>query len=142
MLNQRSFSEIFKEINSENQSSTATSDSVEKITAGWESFLEPSHIAFLMGRISPLKVANSRSASAYPAPKRPDHLLNNEQKMAFEALFSVTNQLKPNFNLRELRSAYRAAVLKTHPDQGGTTETFQLTKNSYQILFAFVTNEA
>ncbi len=142
MLNQRSFSEIFNEIHSENQPSTTNSDSVEKITAGWESLLEPSNLAFLMGRITPLTAPSPRSARAYPAPKRPDHLLNDEQKTAFEALSSVSNQLKLNFNLRELRSAYRAAVLKTHPDQGGTAETFQLIKNSYHILFAFVTNEA
>jgi hypothetical protein len=141
MLNQRSFSELFEELHSEKEPQETNSTSAEKISAGWESLLEPSHLAFLMGQISRMAPPSPHSQRAYPARIRPDHLLNDEQKLAFESLQSYAPHLKLNFNTRDLRSAYRSGVLKTHPDQGGTAETFQAVKNSYHILFAFVTNE-
>ena len=138
MLNPRSFSEIFEEIHSENQTKTSDNSASEKITAGWESLLEPSHLAFLMGRIAKAPSAQKATAKAYPARPRPAHLLNTEQLSAYETLRIHAPILNDNFNLRELRSAYRLSVLKTHPDQGGTAESFQAVKKSYQILLAFV----
>ena len=134
MLNDRSFSDIFNEISSE----IPAKANEEKITAGWETMLEPSHLAFLMGRISKTTTVPKSSKAAYPIRPRPDHLLTIEEISALETLRAQAPMLSNNFNLRELRTAYRTSVLKTHPDQGGTAESFQAVKKSYQILLAFV----
>ncbi len=138
MLNHRSFSEILDEVHSENKISRDETLATEKINAGWETMLEPSHLAFLMGRISKVSTTPKVATNAYPARPRPAHTLNEEQFLALETLRQNAPLLNNNFNLRELRSAYRRSVLKAHPDQGGTAETFQAVKKSYQILLAFV----
>ncbi|MBC7420552.1 MAG: hypothetical protein H7328_07475 [Bdellovibrio sp.] len=138
MLNPRSFSEIFEEIQSDHQSETVDSQASVKMNAGWETSLEPSHLAFLMGRISQVTPSQKAKHQAYPARPRPAHLFSVEEILAYENLRAHSPILNNNFNLRELRSAYRHSVLKTHPDQGGTAESFQAVKKSYQILLAFV----
>lgn len=139
MLNPRSFLEILSEVHSGNQTSTTENTATQKINAGWETLIEPSNLAFLMGRISPVRHVVKASRTAYPRKPRPSHILGEVETFAFENLRSNSPLLNDNFNLHELRSAYRRAVLKTHPDQGGTAESFQAVKKSYQILLAFVT---
>jgi hypothetical protein len=142
MLNQRSFSEVLHEIHSEESISSTVSESAQMINAGWESLQEPSHLAFLMGQLSMHTPTPPLTHKAYPPRKRPSHLFNIEQQSAFITLAKQAPALVDNFNLRELRSAYRFAVLKTHPDQGGTAESFQAVKKSYHILWAFVNTGA
>ncbi|MBC7741994.1 MAG: hypothetical protein H7061_07350 [Bdellovibrionaceae bacterium] len=142
MLNPRSFSEIFNEIHSEESMTSTISDSAKSFTAGWETLLEPSNLAFLMGQVQVLTPNLPRTSKAYPPRPRPAHVFTPEQSGALDTLASFAPNLQNNFNLRDLRTAYRAAVLKTHPDQGGTAESFQSVKKSYHILWAFVNTEA
>ncbi len=142
MLNQRSFSEIFNEIHSEESMSSTVLDSSLSFNAGWESLQEPSHLAFLLGQCSVATPTPPPTKRAYPARRRPSHVFSPEVGAAYETLFLHAPLLRDNFNLPELRSAYRVAVLKTHPDQGGTTESFQAVKNSYHILWSFVNTGA
>lgn len=103
--------------------------------AGWESSLEPFALAELLGKTSIFKT----SAKKYkPSFVRPSHDFNAEQKQAFAALIRWAPALKDNFTKTELRSGYRQALLKTHPDQGGLNENFWAVKKSYEILRSFV----
>ena len=138
MLKQRSFSEIFEEIHSENQGFAQVSESSDKINSGWESALEPSHMAYLMGQLNKAPMPTPVLNKVYKPRPRPSHILNDEQSAAFQVIHTHAPRLRDNFNLHELRSAYRLSVLKTHPDQGGTPESFQAVKKSYEILWAFV----
>ena len=78
----------------------------------------------------------------YPVRPRPTHLLNEVQTAALRLLQAYSPLLKDNFNFSELKAAHRAAVLKTHPDQGGTSESFQEARKSYQMLLALVKKQA
>jgi hypothetical protein len=73
---------------------------------------------------------------------RPAHLFNAEQASAYETLKQWSSELTENFSRSELKRAYRIAVLKTHPDQGGSSESFQDARKCYQILEALVKTEA
>lgn len=135
MLNPRTFSEIFEEIHNEPETNL--------YTAGWESTLDPAGLSQLIGVLTPIKRTHSSSIYRYPRTLRASHQLNAEEKMAYDLLNSYqSTSLHPGFYGKELKSAYRQALLKTHPDQGGTAETFQQVKKSYEILVRFVTKEA
>lgn len=101
----------------------------------------------------PFKQQTSRQTnSANPCPThpihtarpthtaRPSHKLNELQLKALHVLKCHSTQLQDNFNLHELKSAYRLSVLKTHPDQGGNSESFHEVKKSYHILLVLVKN--
>ena len=111
--------------------------------AGWESLLEPAWMSQLLSLNSrySAKTTLHRSYPRRPIPtaNRPDHILTPAQKAAYDYFlqFSV-GLLRLNFNLSELKSAYRKALLHTHPDQGGSAENFQITKKSYEILIELV----
>jgi hypothetical protein len=135
MLKARSFSEIFEEITDSTPDETSWS-------AGWESALEPAGLSQLIGLLEPMKYSRTH-IYRYPRAPRFAHALTAEQQQAFENLNTYQiKPLHPGFYASELKSAYRQALLKTHPDQGGTTETFQQVRKSYQILEAFVKNKA
>lgn len=142
MLNTRSFADIYNEILS------AENDSGHGFQSGWESTLDAFGMAQLMGSLH-IDLKNptpQRAHKAYPRPARPRmiiveapaHSMNPEQSQAFASLQSYHSLLKNNFSFAELKSAYRQAMLKTHPDQGGSSESFQEAKKSYQILAALV----
>lgn len=143
-LNPRSFSEILE--------SVQLKDPVlcMDFSAGWESHQEPfglSHIMQLMSKAHVPVNYKLGIQKAYPAqakPKksvpRPKHQFNEAQSGALNVLKSYCPQISDDFNLHELKSAYRLSVLKTHPDQGGNSESFQLVKKSYHILSVFVKN--
>ncbi|MEK6627539.1 MAG: DnaJ domain-containing protein [Bdellovibrionota bacterium] len=147
MLNLRSFSEILEELLPPKQHTRE--QNIEQ-----ESDLEPlgfSHILHILSEthtsFTTKNTTQARIKKAYPSrqqvkkmTKRPSHLLNEAQRSALMLLKSYCPHIADNFNLHELKSAYRHSVLKTHPDQGGNSETFQQVKKSYQILFALVKN--
>lgn len=148
MLNQRSFSQILNEIQGEKPNNLTDQDHTpSSITSGWESHLDPFGIAQILGEnlITPRKMASLKKI--YPTRSQPKikvlrarHHLNEVQISALTVLMTYSPHIKDNFNLHELKSAYRLSVLKTHPDQGGNSETFQEVKKSYQILLALVKN--
>ncbi len=106
-------------------------------SAGWESALDPFGLSELIGKTSVFPKAKKKYVSTFV---RPAHAFNAEQKQAFEQLQSWATDLKSNFSKAELRSQYRKAVLKTHPDQGGSSENFWAAKKSYELLKSLVTN--
>lgn len=154
MLNQRSFSEILTDLESTeiSRGHDETQSSVD-FSAGWESHLDAFGLSQLMAEIQIEPLYNKvRVQRAYPlrqsrlttppkpAPVRPSHQLNEIQRAALQVLMGHCCRLGDNFNLHELKSAYRISALKTHPDQGGSSETFQEVKKSYQILLPLVKN--
>ncbi len=95
---------------------------------------------FYIGQIEKLRLRLSPldfSLETKEYNKKPT-LTEDIQWQAFHVLVVHARALRDNFNLPELKSAYRTAVLKTHPDQGGSSETFQDVKKSYQILLGLV----
>ena len=136
MQAERTFAEIFEELKQPQAASVA----------GWESHLDPFGMAQLIGE---LDVHYSRPKSlprayktfiARPAPRQP-YVMTAEQAAAFSEFRIHSPHLPENFTRRELKSAYRQCALKTHPDRGGRSESFQLIKKSYHILQALVKNE-
>lgn len=145
MLNQRSFSQILNDLHDTESMSDQSAN--RDYSAGWESHLDPFGMTELMSKINVAPFYKVDLQKAYPVKrqpraefKRPSHLLNEQQTAAFNVLKSYCPHIKDNFNLHELKSTYRHSVLKTHPDQGGSSETFQQVKKSYQILLALVKN--
>lgn len=142
MLNTRSFSEILSEMNPATEAESTTSMNSE---THWESVLDTqglSHIYSLTDRYTfqPRQIERLYKIKA-KAPA-PNHILNSEQSDALRLLnFSINGILQANFSQKQLKQAYRLAVLKTHPDQGGSSESFQEVKKCYQILLTLVKNE-
>lgn len=151
MLNTRSFSDILATLETpETHSVNDDRSEWTGVTDHYESHLD----LFALGHVIQLMTDSGLRASrkigiqkAYPikhqvktAPLRPNHKLNELQIAALDVLKFHTPHIKDNFNLHELKSAYRLSVLKTHPDQGGNSESFQEVKKSYQILLALVKN--
>ncbi len=134
MLTERSFSEIL----------TNLKDPTPDFSSGWESHLDPFGMAQLIAEVKIAPLCTASIHKKYPKPStsmsihKKSHLLNEVQQHAFHSLAFHARSLRDNFNLHELKSAYRTAVLKTHPDQGGNSETFQDVKKSYQILLGLV----
>ncbi len=132
MKTERNFFEILEEI----------SDSALQIpispsaSAGWESALDPWGLSQIIGTIPVYKTGYKKYKSV-PLPRKP-HLMTPEQQLAFENLSLWAPVLTNDFNRIELKSCYRAALLKTHPDQGGNAESFLAVKKSYEILKSFV----
>lgn len=75
-------------------------------------------------------------------PKRQPHLLNDLQKAALNHFHDLGIEVQIWFNFKELKTAYRQALLKSHPDHGGSSEKFHETRKNYEILSALVTNKA
>lgn len=145
MLNQRSFSQILNDLH--NTESLSDQSASRDFSAGWESHLDPFGMTELISKINITPSYKVNLQKVYPVKrqprvefKRPSHLLNEQQVRALNVLTSYCPHIKDNFSLHELKSAYRHSVLKTHPDQGGSSETFQEVKKSYQILLALVKN--
>lgn len=139
------FAEILESISNEtyaNQSFQGTDfmDSAlshQAPMAEWETILEPAGMSYLIGRTS---VYKTTSVSKYKSNfQRPAFQFSNEQLEAFNILTSWAAELKNNFTLKQLKSAYRQALLKTHPDQGGNSENFWDVKKSYEVLLTLVT---
>lgn len=160
VLNTRSFSDILQDVQ-EQQTEAAHANTY---MAGWESTLDAAGFVQIMTQTHIYRAQSTYNrAKAYaPNPRtrntaklatevtevssRPAHAFNTEQLEAFNFFKTISPKLANNFNKRQLKSAYRMAVLKTHPDTCGgftaTSESFQLVKKYYPILEAFVKNEA
>lgn len=162
-LNEKNFHDIFKKIQQQTANSplkNATNDDFKptptSYLAEWESALEPAWMAQLMSlpraeTISSTQLHNRNAQKKYaqhmpqrsqsplsPAPRK-EHALNEIAIEAYLYLLKYTSTpLSKGFSMRELKRGYRQALLKTHPDHGGSSEIFQKTKKSYEILIEFV----
>lgn len=74
-----------------------------------------------------------------PRP-RPPHKMNQDQRKAFDLLRNLSPSLNENFTHSELKTAWRAAALRTHPDKGGTNESFRQSQFAYKTLEKLLTN--
>lgn len=140
MLKPTSFSEILSELIEDNTSEN------NYYTSGWESHLDAHGMSQLYKHLQQSRFSVSinkaypiRRAKPVVAPRTP-HLFNEPQRQAYELLKTYRDDFSEGFTKRELKSVYRFAALKSHPDQGGCSETFQEVKKSYQILSALVKN--
>lgn len=153
MSTSQSFADILSSMNQDQN------DTVADFSSGWESHHDPYGLAQLLGQISVQRpyahyATTERAQKAYPRPtqrpqaaqppetrrsSRPAHNLTSEQLQAYSELKAYAPSLNDNFDLHELKSAYRRSVLSTHPDRGGNGESFHLVKKSYQILSSLVT---
>jgi hypothetical protein len=144
MLNTETFSEILEGLLQDKPSESALSHPPPY----YESVQDPFGFTSLLvntpryegsrkpqaGRAYQLKVKTRQPRAA--------HLFNDEQTLAFAVIKRWAPHLTDNFSRSELKRAYRLAVLKAHPDQGGSSESFHEVRKSYQILEALVKTEA
>ncbi|OFZ30233.1 MAG: hypothetical protein A2622_10355 [Bdellovibrionales bacterium RIFCSPHIGHO2_01_FULL_40_29] len=130
MKSERGFSEILESFTETFESYPGSSTYSE-----WETALDPLGLAQMIGQIPVYKSGYKKYVTSF---KRTPHSFTPEQSEAFESLSKWSSTLTNSFNKIELKSAYRQALLKTHPDHGGSSESFLLTKKSYEILRSLV----
>lgn len=139
------FAEILEYFDSENTANDCVSNTSTHATtsfhAGWESTLDPAGLAYIMGQTS-IYTTVSTAKSPYKKYRanyqRPTHTFTDKQALAYADLSKWAPELKNNFNYKELKTNYRLALLKTHPDQGGSSENFWSVKKSYEVLCSLV----
>jgi hypothetical protein len=143
MRNEPSFSEILESMNE-----PETGPGLQ-FSSGWESHLDPFGMAQLLAGHAVSPSANIVFPKAYaafkarPTPRpqpRKAHSMDSAQRDAYAEIRRHCANLSDAFTANELKSAFRLCALKTHPDRGGSSETFQLIKKSYHILEALVKN--
>ncbi|MBL7671336.1 MAG: J domain-containing protein [Bdellovibrionaceae bacterium] len=97
------------------------------------------NMAFLLGRIQPLKPSNSQ-LNRYPRPPRRPHSLNESQSHALCYFNANGAMLPPDLTAPELKAAYRALARRFHPDKkGGSQASFIELKLSYDSLKSLFT---
>jgi hypothetical protein len=98
---------------------------------------DPAHLAFLMGALQ--RTAFSRPVTTLypsaPKPPPPPHLLSESQQVAYGFLVAHGGDLGPAFTQKQLRTAFRRAALRLHPDMNkGTSGPFIELKKYYAEL--------
>lgn len=93
----------------------------------------------VIGNLGRFTVRAEAKAQAYhklrtPPKPRPAHNLNATQTVAFELFKRLGAGLTSNFAMNDLKAQFRALALKVHPDQGGSSETFQSLMMAYRDL--------
>jgi hypothetical protein len=142
------FAKILEEkiqLNHNNDNNQSLADS------SYETGLDYSHMSWLLSQMSSRShsqnmksnIKNTVQNTLYkhykprPKPKlqpRPTHVLSQQQSLAFKLIKYFASEIKDNFNLKELKQAFRVAALATHPDQGGSPEDFIKIQKAYQEL--------
>lgn len=99
------------------------------------------NLSYILGRTHRLDSQNSsrtKIKTPYdqyrPKPKpRYPHNLSKDQTLAYMKLCRYSD-LHPGFQAQELKKAFREAVKASHPDLGGTPESFAEVHAAYQTL--------
>ncbi|KYG62481.1 hypothetical protein AZI86_16750 [Bdellovibrio bacteriovorus] len=132
---QTSFKQILREKMGQQEAAPAQNPSTYIDT-------DPSHLAFLMSQIGKFEFETRRGHYPRPAIRpqrpRPAHAFSESQKQSFEFLKSYIHDLSEGFTGAELKTAFRKAAIRLHPDHGGSTQTFMDLKTHYQILTEIV----
>lgn len=135
---QNSFAEILENLSHTRGTEHFNTHPSTDFSAGWKSSLDPQGLAQIIGFTPVFKTGYKKYVN--PARPRIPHIMTAEQTAAFENLSIWSESLTSSFNRFELKSSYRQALLKTHPDQGGSAESFLQVKKSYEILSSLVTS--
>lgn len=130
------FAEILENLSNPKGAEHSHTQSLIDFSAGWESSLDPLGLAQIIGFTPVFKTGYKKYAN--PIRPRIPHIMTVEQNLAFENLSIWSKSLTNAFTSFELKSCYRQVLLKTHPDQGGSTESFLQAKKSYEILSSLV----
>ena len=134
--------EILRELASEEVSSEVKADTSPHFTlekegmVGFSWLLGTTEVA--LGNRSAVRARSVYGVKVKTPPARPAHLLNPAQKAAYDRLAGLT-ELPENFSMTELKKAWRAAALRTHPDRGGTSERFRDVQASFETLSKMLT---
>ena len=157
-----SFAEIMAEMDT-------TVPSMDSESPRWSSIQDPAGLSFLVGNIRSKKFSSFQSspylrfiplkkdslsddpvnASAANPPEHaePEALagydLSTEQEMAlncFNEILPAQLRLRGCFQINQLNKAFKKAALKTHPDCGGSHESFLKLKQSHEILVTFLSS--
>jgi hypothetical protein len=112
----------------------------------WSSDLDPMHLSYLLGTleidsISPVLGSKNPYLKYKKTIVIKDHNLSQTEQSAFELINSylIPSALLPkNFHLSQLKRCYKKAALRTHPDCGGSHESFLKLKTAYELLVAFL----
>lgn len=128
-MENRSFAQILRE----KTGATPSEKPVFSSSAG----VDPAHLAYLMGTVSPLNSGfQHRRYQAPPPPPRKAHVLTESQKSAVEWFRTQGETLVEGFNSKELKTAFRRLALKMHPDSGGNVSPadFLTLMKHHQVL--------
>jgi hypothetical protein len=112
----------------------------------WSSNIDPMHLSYLLGNleidsISPAIGLKNPYLKYKKTIVSPDHVLAQPEQSAFELInlyLPMPSQLTKNFNMTQLKRAYKKAALRAHPDCGGTHERFLQLKSDCELLVAFL----
>ena len=96
-------------------------------------------LGYLLGQTPQSPRTHSYQKSPYvrfhkPPPPRPAHKMTPDQLESWTYLKSFDSQLGNNFSNQDLKRAYRMALLRTHPDQGGSNDKFWKVQEAYTAL--------
>jgi len=143
MLNTETFSEVLEAMLEQSTSENALSSSQGHYEGVQDAFAFTTILVNTPRYQSPRKPQGTHAYHIKiktPTPRKA-HSFTPEQAQAFENLKKWNQLFTESFTRQELKRAFRIAVLKAHPDQGGSSESFQEVKKSYQILEGLVKNE-
>ncbi len=112
----------------------------------WSSDIEPMHLSYLLGTLDidstpPVLGLKNPYLKYKKTIVIPDHKLAHSEQSAFELINFYLPQPAPltkNFNMTQLKRAYKKAALRAHPDCGGTHERFLQLKSGCELLVAFL----
>lgn len=134
---------IRREVENEYSSREKRESSSEKVSLSSEFPSEfdelPLGFAWILGQGPTLKVQPQQERTghkAYGVKVRPPtpHTLTDSQKCAFDLFSQLGTEISPAFRAGDLRRAWRKAALATHPDHGGSAESFRQAQKAHQVL--------
>jgi len=116
---------IRRQIEQEMQQSPPRYDGARPSAAPKLSSMETSLLWSL--NLGPVLFKSQHQGQAYHRQRkpRPAHVMNKGQQSAWQFFQEHQADLADNFNIAELKAAFRHLALKLHPDHGGSNELFR-----------------
>ncbi|MBC7753712.1 MAG: hypothetical protein H7Z71_05710 [Moraxellaceae bacterium] len=132
----------FSEILSDQLSQNTCENSVESVASHFSSGMDYAYFSELkFARTQPFSsgsLANSRSKYRMHVPEKPiDYILETHQKAALNWLnqrLSPDHRLIGRFSAYQLKTAFRRLAKASHPDLGGTPESFRELMSCFKVL--------